>query len=94
MRENIYYIGATISSALSFIQDLIPILQIIMLSISLILTIGGIFTTIVDKKKNNQKINISDIKEGINDAKSITQGINNKLKEMRGEKDERGTKED
>lgn len=38
--------------------------------------------------------NISDIKEGINDAKSITQGINNKLKEMRGEKDERGTKED
>ena len=51
MKDNYLYIGATITSALSFIENLIPILQVILLVLSLVLSLSGIIKNIIDKIK-------------------------------------------
>lgn len=89
MKENIYYVGAAVSSALTFIESLIPVLQVVLLSISLILTIAGLFNNIIDKVKAKEPIK-EDLDKGIDEIKQISNNIENKLKEIdRGDKDGR-----
>lgn len=81
MKENYFYIGATISSALSFIENLIPILQVILLCISLILTLSGIFNSIMDKYKKNEDIT-DELNKGIDVIKTTSKEIEEKIKEV------------
>ena len=88
MKDNILFMGATISSALSFIEGLIPILQVSLLAISLILTLSGLFNTIIEKVKNKEDIS-EDLNKGIKDIKEISGTINDKINEIkRGDKDD------
>ena len=88
MKDNILFMGATISSALSFIEGLIPILQVSLLAISLILTISGLFNTILEKIKRKEDIS-EDLSNGITDIKEISGKINDKINEIkRGDKDD------
>ena len=91
MKENYLYIGASITSALSFIENLIPILQVILLIISLVLTITGIIKSVIDKFNKNEAIT-EDITKGVEAIKTASQELENKIKEV-NENDRRG-KED
>ena len=91
MKDNYFYIGATITSALSFIENLIPILQMILLIISLVLTISGIVKSVIEKLKKNEAIT-EDITKGVEAIRTASQELENKIKEV-NENDRRG-KED
>ena len=87
MRANIFFASATISSALSFIEGLIPIFQIILLSLSLILTISGLFNTLVDKIKKNENIG-EVLDKGITEVKDLTNQLSEKINNIeRGDND-------
>ena len=75
MKDNIFYISATITSALTFIEGLVPILQVIMLIISLILSLIGLFNTIKDKLSKGEDIS-PDLKKGIDVVKDTSEKIN------------------
>lgn len=94
MRDNILFASATISSALSFIEGLIPILQIILLALSLILTIIGLFNTLVDKIKKNENIG-EVLDKGITEVKDLTNQLNEKINNIeRGDNDGKGNRQD
>lgn len=85
MKDNLFYMMATISSAMSFIQGLIPILQVVLLTISLVCTLIGLFNTIKDKLKRGEDVT-PEIIEGVNKISDYASQIN-KIKE--GEEDGR-----
>lgn len=84
MKDVEYYIGSFISASLSFIQELIPVVQFILLLLSLILTLIGIGKQIKEKMKKGEDIS-NEIKDGVN---AITE-VANKIKEG----NENGTKD-
>ena len=87
MKDNIYFVSATISSGLSFIEGLIPILQVALLLISLICTIIGLVNTIKEKLKKNEAIG-EVLDKGINEVKDLSNKINDKINNIeRGDKD-------
>lgn len=84
MKDVYYYMGSLISASLSFIQELIPIVQFILLLLSLALTLIGIGKQIKEKLKKGEDIS-NEIKDGVN---AITE-VANKIKEG----NENGTKD-
>lgn len=84
MKDVYYYVGSLVSASLSFIQELIPIVQFILLLLSLALTLIGIGKQIKEKLKKGEDIS-NEIKDGVN---AITE-VANKIKEG----NENGTKD-
>lgn len=76
MKDVYCYVGSLISASLSFIQELIPIIQLILLLISLTLTLIGIGKQIKEKWQKGEDIS-NEIKDGVN---AITE-VANKIKE-------------
>lgn len=88
MKDNILFASATISSALSFIEGLIPILQVILLAISLICTLAGLFNTIIERVKNGEDVS-KELDKGVNEVKDLTDKLSDKINEIdRGNKDD------
>lgn len=86
MKDVCYYIGSFISASLSFIQELIPVVQFILLLLSLTLTLIGIGKQIKEKLVKGEDIS-NEIKDGVN---AITE-VANKIKE--GNEDGRENKD-
>ena len=86
MKDVYYYMGSLISASLSFIQELIPVVQFILLLLSLALTLIGIGKQIKEKLKKGEDIS-NEIKDGVN---AITE-VANKIKE--GNEDGRENKD-
>lgn len=76
MKDIYCYVGGLVSASLSFIQELIPVIQLILLLISLTLTLIGIGKQIAEKWKKGEDIS-NEIKDGVN---AITE-VANKIKE-------------
>lgn len=87
MEETKYYVISLLSASLSFIQELIPIIQLILLLISLICTLIGIYKQVREKWKKGE-----DISEDVKQASQVINDAVNKLKE--GENNGKGRKED
>ena len=84
MKDVYYYMGSLLSASLSFIQELIPVVQFILLLLSLVLSLIGIGKQIKEKLKKGEDIS-NEIKDGVN---AITE-VANKIKEG----NENGTKD-
>lgn len=89
MKDYIYFTGSLLSASLSFIQELIPVLQVILLTISLVLTLVGIGKELVVKLKNKEGIDIEDIKK----ANDIVKETINKIEKV-GKENGRKDKEE
>lgn len=83
MKDYYYYLLGTATTGLTFIESLIPIIQLILLIISLILTLIGIAKSIKEKLDKKESIlpEIIDAKNSIEEASSKIENITNKINE-------------
>lgn len=87
MKDYYFYILGTASAGISFIEDLIPIIQLILLIISLTLTLIGIIKAIVQKVKNKENIEeeLKEAKNTIIDISTNVEKVKEKIEDIKKE---------
>lgn len=89
MRETTYYTISAICVGITYIEQLIPIIQFILLLFSLIFTLMGIIRQIKEKWKKGEDIS-NEIKQATEQISEVANKINN-IKD--GEQNGRGKNE-
>lgn len=77
MKDYYFYLLGSASAAISFIEQLIPILQLIAIIVSLTLTLMGIIKHIIEKYKTNKEIDKEDFTKAKDTIVAISDNIQN-----------------
>ena len=80
--SNIFNFGSLVCVSISM-ATMIQILQIIMLCLSIILTVAGVFSKLVEKWKNKTLTS-----DDINDAKEQIEKLSDNINKIKGDKNE------